>query len=232
MADLEGDASRITEGLFRGESATDRSDVYLDDIMVEVKEFLFDLRMVGDQFPCVRREDDSLVPLALNVSGPFNFQDLRFRLRGWRFFQNLRFHLGGWRSRERISFVDTNFAQELFRDGLRSFLISRLQSLNETSSRRIILEIPKFNFLGTHVGTASVAGFQVDVSASANLRVHVSPTFRRNWRYFGSPTSPVYGVLIGGIYEFGVDGGPYAPITPDHAKFDIPYATVSPVLSL
>ena len=52
------------------------------------------------------------------------------------------------------------------------------------------------------------ANFYVS-SASFGLRVHWSGAYRISANYFGSPTSPVAGVLQAGRYKFGVDGGAY-----------------------
>jgi hypothetical protein len=223
MADFEGieDPSILTARLLRGEgeSSPRRQNLYLGDVYSEVREFFFDISIVGDRpFPCAVRADESLVPIALHGPG------YAFGLRWWE-----------RESPEGIAFVEPGFARKLFETGLQAFLASRLRSFREPipwAAEWLGMQLPIFNGVGVPLGTASVPGFHVDVSASPNLRIHVSPTFRRNWRYFGSPTSPVHGVLTGGIYEFGADGGKYSSITADTAKFDIPYATVSPVLSL
>lgn len=212
MAILEG-LSDLADSLIQSDGEADVGGMYLDDVRAEIRDFHFDLRMVGDgPFPCARRVDDTLAPLAMN----------RLDVDGFR----------GGRLPENTVLVSPDVAQTHFRNGLTAFLGSRFRSLSQENERRIILQMPNLGFFGTALGTAISAGFKIDVSASSNLRIHVSPTFRRNWRYFGSPTSPVHGVLIGGIYEFGADGGSYSSITADPATFDIPYATVSPVLNL
>jgi hypothetical protein len=216
MPDLEDEEpSSLADRLIRGENPPERNGLYLNDVIVQVRDFLFDLSLAGGRpFPCIRRNDGSLVPLAVSS----------FR---WQPFQ--------WERQygPEIALTNPESARTLFRNGLSSFLGSRLRSLDSDHPRRLALQLPTFDFNGRFLRSAAVAGFNVDVStSSSNLRVHASPTFRRSWRYFGSPSSPVYGVLSGGIYEFGVDGGSYSVITADPATFDIPYKTVSPVLSL
>jgi hypothetical protein len=90
------------------------------------------------------------------------------------------------------------------------------------------------SLVGGLLGLASVktVGFHVTVHSSPGLRIHVSPSFQINWRFFGAPSTPTKGVLPGAIYRFAADGGSYAAITPDQTKFDIPYGTVSPVLQV
>jgi hypothetical protein len=151
--------------------------------------------------------------------------------------------------------VDVNAAVESFRAGMVEFLATRIASVAEFFGRRprrpgfragmaglfgrrprrpgvspVSLTLRRTNLSAARVTTV---GFTVDVNASTSgLRIHISPSFRRNFRFFGMPTNPVVSTLTGGIYEFGADGGPYGTITPDPGMFDIPYQTVSPRLIL
>jgi hypothetical protein len=130
--------------------------------------------------------------------------------------------------------VEVDQAVESFKTGIVEFLATRIASVAEFFGRADLSWV-SLTLLRTGLGQKRVrtVGFKVDVHTStSSLRVHVSPTFRRNWRYFGMPTTPVISTLIGGIYEFGADGGPYAMITPDTGIFDVPYQTVSPHLTL
>src|SRR5258708_7179787 len=205
--------SSIADGLIWSEGEADFGELFLDDVRAEIRDFHFDLRTLGSgPVPCARRADETLAPIALNGN------DWR-RVPGHRFYDD-------------TVFVEPGTAQTHFHNGLTKFIWSRVLSNGDVGDRRMTLQMPSLSLSWSVWKTTSVAGFKVDVTASSNLRIHVSPTFRRNWRYFGSPTTPVHGVLVGGIYEFGADGGPYGSITPDRGTFDIPYGTVSPALTL
>jgi hypothetical protein len=231
MADTEEKADNIVTAILDGKRPEVPEDLYTDDLVLHADEFRLDSDIVsnlGGGFPCVRRSDDLLVPIAIASSsgrGP--------SLLPWPLFR--QHYLRRDADDIEVQFVEPKEAMGLLRTGMVRFLSSRIRSLSEDLGdriERVKLQLPRASLFGFGCVKISTSGFRVDVSASPNLRVHVSPTFRRRWRFFASPTSPAIGTLPGGIYEFGVDGGPYAAITPDSGTFDIPYATVTPALAL
>lgn len=220
-----------------------RRGLYLADIDQEARQFKSEataIRDFGLDFPAVRAAEDRIVPVALATILPY---------RGFPFFwrypffpEHIRVALEDWK-REKSSLrlsLNINAAMEGFRSGMVEFLATRIYSVEnffesgspEFAVPTVALRLPE-TFLG--VGRIATVGFTVNVNAlTAGLRIHVSPTFWRNWRFFGTPTNPVVNTLTGGIYEFGADGGPYGTttITPDSGTFDIPYQTTSPFLNL
>jgi hypothetical protein len=233
MADFRDDASRIVNTILEQQRPEVDKNLYIDDLILQTDEFWIDYRTLmhnGFLFPCIRRQDGTVAPIALpppliatddwRGSGPPRFAR--------HFFEEGR----SVAEEAGIVFVDPREARDNFKSGMVRFLSSRMRSLFDSDIVRVSLRLPKGSFFGMGAATVSTPGFRVDVSASPNIRVHVSPTFRRSWRLFASPTSPASGMLPGGIYEFGVDGGPYPTITPDAGTFDIPYTTVTPALAL
>jgi hypothetical protein len=221
LADPEALARDVHQGL------------YVGDVLHESEQFTTEvglLRRLGLPFPLIRIGGRD-VPISL--MNDFPFPDRLFRYLYPEYFYDF---VRNW---ERTS-SDTRFVAEIdkvvevFKSGLIDFLATRIASVEEFFGHRdklaVLLTLPITRLATT---TLKTVGFKVDVhTATPSLRVHVSPTFRRNWRYFGMPTSPVISTLTGGIYEFGVDGGPYSSITADPGTFDIPYQTVSPNLTL
>ena len=215
-----------------------REGLYIGDVQEETSQFLDDtatLRFFGLLAPAIRSGGRN-VPVSLRTLGfdhpyprrsvpwfPFDGEYLIRSIRNWE------------RSEPDFRILITmEAAVESFRVGVVDFLATRIASLVDPPVRRDIstvsLALPR-----TRLGTTRVrtVGFTVNVhTITSALRIHVSPTFRRSWRYFGMPTSPAISTLTGGIYEFGADGGPYSAITPDAGTFDIPYQTVSPSLNL
>jgi hypothetical protein len=251
------EASGIADRLLGPERISDseatdpevREGLYIRDVREEARQFRNDadiLRGLGLPFPAIRAAENRNVPVSLAnhfgfmampnfstspahvVPHPYHADYLNAFVREWE----------QTASERRVTLgVDT--AIESFRSDVVEFLATRIASVAEFFGRRrasrpgpsrvsLVLS-------GTWPGQARVktVGFKVNVHTStANLRIHVSPSFRRSWRYFGAPTSPAKGTLTGGIYEFAADGSPYPGITPDPGTFDIPYATVSPKLNL
>lgn len=225
------DASQIVDAILnRGRPEADE-DVYLGDLALHAAEFADDVDIVerfGEGFPCVRRADGTTVPLDIS-----QLDDTTARFRIWRFLGRRPAPTSG--SSEEIVFVPPEIARDHLRNGMVSFLTSRIRSLRDRLDPRIEVVqfiLPNHHLLRGLSLKVSTSGFTVKVSATPGLRVHVSPTFRRAWRYFASPTSPATGSLPGGIYEFAVDGGPYPSLTPDSGVFDIPYTTTTPGLTL
>jgi hypothetical protein len=234
-------AYEITEELLAGQIPY-APDFYAGDLVPEVREFKEDLNIakhLGDSFPFVVLAEGYLVPVALQcLSEP----PRRGAPRG-----NASREPGyllsklssAMESRDSISgFIDMEKARDFFVDGLRRFVAARLTSVFEKSNNGIHetvelnLPHPQRRPDGT-LAYVSTNGFTVTVyTRTPGLRVHVSPSFRLNWRYFNSPTSPTKGALTGGIYCFGADQGPYSGIQQDPALFDIPNQTVTPRLAL
>jgi len=222
-----------------------REGLYIGDVQEEARQFAGEaetLRALGLPFPAIRAPGKRDVPFALTgyslypgVPGPW--------LRPSRHPFYAEFVYDFVREWERTpsegkTTVNVDAAVESFRAGMVEFLATRIASVAEFFGRRlrpldvspVSLTLPRTVLSVARVKTV---GFTVDVTASTSgLRIHVSPTFRRNFRYFGMPTNPVVSTLTGGIYEFGADGGPYGMITPDPGTFDIPYQTVAPRLIL
>jgi len=227
------EAEEITRRLFIPESSAEelREGLYVEDVREQVRQFNHDadfLRRAGLGFPCVRMDESTDVPVALAdcFEGPSPFESVEY-------FNHL---FDRWRQRDArrnvLNDVDKTVAD--LRRGVADFLSSRIASVmdflqssgaNRYTVARLSLPRPGRSRLKT-------VGFVVTVDSSTpGLRIHVSPSFRLDWRYFGAP-SPTTSSLIGGTYRFAADGGPYATITPGLAKFDIPYGTVSPTLNL
>ena len=234
MTTSSDDASQIVDAILNRERPETDDDVYLGDLALHAAEFADDVNVVesiGANFPCVRRADGTIAPLGIGQSG-----ETAARLYFWLF--RHREAIGPpiiSSPKEEILLVTPEAAQAYLRNGMVSFLTSRIQSLREHLEQRVErvqLTLPNYNFMRWLPPTVSTSGFAVRVSATPGLRVHVSPTFRRAWRFFASPTSPAFGLLPGGIYEFAVDGGAYPSLTPDIGVFDIPYATTTPSLAL
>jgi len=230
------------------ETAIDvRPGLYIADLEEDVEEFTEEaaaLRRMGDQFPAVRA-GDRIVPIALPDSIAMPGMPHLWRHRPWHPFDYdyLRKFVRTWEPtspRDR-TIVSIDAATEAVRTGMTAFLATRIASVADFfgggREPQPGATPVKLSLLQRLWGTVrmSTVGFKVDVeSTTLNLRIHVSPTFRRKWRYFGRPTNPVLGTLTGGLYEFGADGGPslLTTITPDPGTFDIPYQTVSPRLGL
>ncbi len=225
------DASQIVDAILNRERPEADEDVYLGDLALHAAEFADDLEIFErfrEDFPCVQRADGSTVPL--DVSG---LADTTVPFRIWPFLDRRSARTSG--SGEKIVFVAPEVARASLRNGMVTFLTSRINSLRgrpDSRMERVQIILPNHHFLREISLKVSTSGFTVKVSATPGLRVHVSPTFRRAWRYFASPTSPATGSLPGGIYQFAVDGGPYPSLTPDSGVFDIPYTTTTPGLTL
>lgn len=222
------------------EAEAGRDGLYVRDLQDEARGFWRDFEIIGyfgPSFPAVRFED-SVVPVALSMIAPFA-ERYPFRFHEPYFYEEYLYRaLRAWseetdESRTSISLEE---AAERFQAGVVDFLATRIASVAHFfgSDRRnddvpaVSLRLPKRSF-GTHIKTV---GFTVTVHSSAGLRIHVSPCFRINWRYFGAPSTPTVSALTGGIYRFAVDGGAYATLTPDTGQFDIPYQTLTPRLNL
>lgn len=223
-----------------------REGLYIADLEEEVEEFTEEaamLRRVGESFPAVRGAHNRIVPIALpDLMAPG--APRLWRHRPWSPY-DYEYLYGFLRNWERQppgdkTIVSIDAATETVRSEMTAFLATRIASIVDFlggRQPRPDATPVKLSLLKRLWSTARIAtvGFSVDVeSTNRGLRIHVSPTFRRKWRYFGMPTNPVVGTLTGGLYEFGADGGPsgLTTITPDHATFDIPYQTVSPRLRL
>lgn len=237
MSETEGVSADIVESILERRRPDAPENLYVEDLVLHASEFLFEHRFIsdiGERFPCIRRENGSTAPIALWNFPPSGGPLLREPF-GFSFLDYYRDRIERDEEEDGIVFVKPDVAKSYLRSGMIQFLISRMRSLSvsfDRSVQLINLQLPTSNFFGQRRARISTSGFRVDVSASPNLRVHVSPTFRRSWRFFASPTSPASGTLPGGIYEFAVDGGPYSTITPDAGTFDIPYTTVTPALTL
>lgn len=227
------EADEITRRLFIPESSDEefREGLYVEDVREQVRQFNHDagfLRRGGLSFPCIRMDESTDVPVALSdcFDGPSPFQTVEH-------FKQL-FDRWSQRDARRNVLNDVDKTVAAVRRGVADFLSSRIASVVDFlqssgagpyPAARLSLPRPGRSRLKT-------VGFVVTVDSSTpGLRIHVSPSFRLEWRYFGGP-SPATFSLTGGTYSFAADGGPYATITPDLAKFDIPYGTVSPALKL
>lgn len=234
MASTPDDAARIVDAILAEEPPEADRELYLGDLALHSAEFLDDIKIVeriGEEFPCVKRADGTTVPIDIA-----RHRDLILRLGFWPFFRGLgSSSIRIERADEELIFVTPAAARAYLRKGMVSFLGSRIRSLRglaEMPVDVVPLTLPNHRFLRGVPSTVSTSGFTVKVSATPGLRVHVSPTFRRSFRFFASPTSPAIGKLPGGIYEFAVDGGPYPTQVIDTGTFDIPYVTTTPVLAL
>lgn len=224
-----------------------RDGLYIDDVQDEAWQFWREVKMLnalGFPFPVIRSDGKRDVPVA--IANNYIFRDFvdTWILKGWRHFGHedniYEYMLEQENLPSGVSLISIDQAVEVFREGVVEFLMTRIQSVVEFFGDSIPLPTRSWVplplllsskwFGGNRVKTV---GFMVEVHTSTpDLRVHVSPSFRRNWRFFAAPTTPARGTLTGGIYEFGVDGGPYSTITPDVGTFNIPHATVSPTLNL
>lgn len=226
------EAEEITRRLFIPESSDEefREGLYVEDVREQVLQFHHDagfLRSAGLSFPCSRMDDSTDVPVALSdcFEGPSPFQTVEY-------FKQL---FDGWSQRDtrRNVLNDVDKTVAAVRRGVADFLSSRIASVVDFLQSSGASPYPMARLSLPRPGRRlKTVGFVVTVASSTpGLRIHVSPSFRLEWRYFGAP-SPATFSLTGGIYSFAADGGPYAAITPGLAKFDIPYGTVSPTLNL
>ena len=231
----EADEARdIVEQILRGAVPETRSGIFISDLVVQAREFEVEADIVereDDMFPCIRRPDDTLTPIAFSELGSYRFgAGAAARGRPMAFLRERE-------AEEGIRFVPVYVARDYLRDGMTGFLASRIRSHfdDEPAVRlhRVTLQLPQVSGFGFSALRLSTSGFTVTVSTrTAGLRIHSSPTFRRSWSYFGGPPTPIKSSLPGGIYEFGADGGAYTSITPDSGSFDIPYKTTTPSLTL
>ncbi len=237
MATTPDQAPLIVDAVFAEQPPEADKDLYLGDLALHFREFNEDLEIVqniGEDFPCVKRKDGTTAPIDIA-----QYRNLAWWGRYWPLRRGIGTRLFDTESAdEEIVFVAPAAARSYLRNGMVSFLTSRIRSLRGISEmpdelEPVSLTLPNHHFLRGHSPTVSTTGFTVKVSAATpGVRVHVSPTFRRSFRFFASPTSPAVGTLPGGIYEFAVDGGPYSTQTIDKGTFDIPYTTTTPVLAL
>lgn len=226
------EADEITRRLFIPESSDEefREGLYVEDVREQVRQFNHDadfLRRAGLNFPCVRMDENTDVPVALSgcFDGPSPFQTVEY-------FKQL-FDRWSQRDVRRNVLNDVDKTVAAVRRGVADFLSSRIASVVDFLQCSGASPYPVARLSLPRPGRRlKTVGFVVTVDSSTpGLCIHVSPSFRLEWRYFGGP-SPATFSLTGGIYSFAADGGPYATITPDLAKFDIPYGTVSPTLKL
>jgi hypothetical protein len=227
------EADEITRRLFIPESSDEefREGLYVEDVREQVRQFNHDadfLRHAGLSFPCIRMDENADVPVALSdcFEGPSPFQTVEH-------FKQL-FDRWSHRDARRNVLNDVDKTVAAVRRGVADFLSSRIASVvdflqSSGAGPCPVARLSLSRFGGSRLKTV---GFVVTVDSSTpGLRIHVSPSFRLEWRYFGGP-SPATFSLTGGIYSFAADGGPSTAITMDLAKFDIPYGTVSPTLNL
>ncbi|XAQ41712.1 hypothetical protein PEE19_14380 [Ralstonia solanacearum] len=230
------EAKEIVNQILEGSAPETRDGLYISDLVAHAREFEMEMEIVErghGLFPCIRRPDDTLVPISLSALGPYSygFPFAYFRLR------SLSNRVRDHQEAEGISLIPSGRALDYLRDGMTKFLTSRIKSHFDDApgirENRVNLSLPQTSWFGVSALRFSTSGFVIAISAKTpGLRIHSSPTFRRSWSYFGNPTSPVKNALPGGIYEFGADGGPYTTITPDQGTFDIPYQTTTPSLLL
>jgi hypothetical protein len=223
----------ITRSLFEGTDVVPREGLYLDDVQFEINEFDSDARIIereqargalgSDAFPMQRAADGRLVPVALR----YLLSAIRWNQIG----QQTPPYIG------EIEYVSTGVAREQFKERVTEFLTSRISGVFAFFRSAAGLNPGAFLFNMPSLfsaASAPVVGFRVDVATTTTqVRIHSSLLVRRNWSYFGFYTGkPVVGGLIGGIYEFGVDGAAYTHVHPDSGHFDIPRKTLSPRLML
>ncbi len=243
---LNPEVSSNVDALFQGL----RPGLYIGDVHEEAVSFRRDAevaRSMGAAFPVLRLEDGGVAPVALSPllglpedptqSASDLLKSIERQTQDDRngFYEALK-------EFERSAPSTTAFrgveeAENSLKRGLADFLATRISTVVEFFQRPrgasglpfMPMFLPTTPSGQTRVQTV---GFDVDVHSSHGLRIHVSTSFRINWRYFGKPSSPIFGKLPGGIYRFAADGGPYRRITPDRGTFDIPYTTLSPGLNL
>lgn len=234
MAEAD-DAGGIVNQILEGSVPETKGGLFISDLVIHAREFELEAYIIepGDgRFPCVRRPEGTFAPISFSALG--------LHWAGFPFFwrsRDLLFWLRDREEAEGISLVPIQDARDYLRTGMIRFLSSRIRSLFDDEpaiqQNRVALQLPQVSALGFSALRLSTSGFNITVSArTSGLRIHSSPTFRRSWSYFGSPTSPIKNALAGGIYEFGADGGAYTSITPDGGTFDIPYKTTKPSLQL
>jgi hypothetical protein len=228
----ETDARKIVDGILDGSVRDTEDELYISDLVVHAREFELELdfsRAEGGFMPCVERGEGELAPISFAALGLQWPESIYLR-------SSIGFSLRERWDGEGIIFLRISDARDLFRNGMVRFLTSRIGSLSGDSYAgldEVKLQLPLASGLSFSRLLKKTSGFNITVStATSGLRIHSSPTFRRRWSYFGSPSSPIKHPLPGGIYEFGADGGPYSAITPDIGTFDIPYKTTSPGLNL
>lgn len=234
MAEAD-DAEQIVSEIIADSIPETKDGLFISDLVIHSREFSVEAEIAGHIdgiFPCIRRSEGSLAPISFAALG-LNWNGFGLYPLSREFFY--RFHER--KETEGIIFVSVDDARKHFRIGMIEFLTSRIRSLVDDQPaiqrNRIALQLPQVSWLGFSALRHRTSGFTITVSAqTSGLRIHSSPTFRRSWSYFGSPTSPIKSALPGGIYEFGADGGAYTSITPDGGTFDIPYKTVTPSLNL
>jgi hypothetical protein len=245
---LFSNATRLNRGqdaTLEPEAIDVREGLYIADLEEEAEEFTEEAAMlgrVGQSFPAVRAAHNRIVPIALpDLMAPSAPRLWRHRPWSPYDYDYLYGFVRSWEQQPGDkTIVSIDAATETVRSGMTAFLATRIASVVDFFGGRqpqpdatpVRLSLLKRLW---STGRIATVGFSVDVeSTNPDLRIHVSRTFRRKWRYFGRPTNPVVGILTGGLYEFGADGGPsgLTTITPDQATFDIPYQTVSPRLLL
>lgn len=217
-----------------------REGTYIEDVLEEAWQFRGDLELLrryGLPFPALRLGENQDVPVSLaNYAvdlGLLPRWGQRYPLPRPDVISDF---LVGWERPERRVLLDLDKASEFVNHGMVDFLATRIASVTDFFGKPSPPDVPSIplTLSSAWFSTAKVktTGFGVTVHSSPHLRIHVSPSFRINWRYFGAPSTPTVGTLTGAIYRFAADGGSYATITPDTGTFDIPYQTVSPVLNL
>jgi hypothetical protein len=221
-----------------------REGLYIGDVQEEARQFTQDaelLRRLDLPFPVIQAEENRNVPIALHSYDPHTGYPRRRHPDPY-LADTLYNFVREWEQTppgaDGKTIVAVGEAEESVKGGMVEFLATRIASVVEFfgghSPRPDVSSVPLTlpqRFLGR--ARVKTVGFTVTVSThTPSLRIHISPVFRLNFRFFGSPTTPVVSTLTGGIYLFGVDGGPYpyGTITPDPTKFDIPYQTVLPQL--
>ncbi|MDR5728639.1 MAG: hypothetical protein RB191_14550 [Terriglobia bacterium] len=225
--DPRAEAEDITQVLFNRDVPRLREGLFVGDVRHEIDEFERDVESIKrwgprrdeDSFPVVRSQE-SHIPVAIrDASGRYPLNP-------------------GVRLSTDIELVPQEVARQYLRDAVRNFLTVRIRSViqyfrpaAEERGRAFLFNMPSVTL---SVASGPVVGFHVDVATiTPNVRIHCSLKIRRSWSYFGFyHGKPVIGGLMGGLYEFGVDGAGHGSIQADPASFDIPYQTLSPRLTL
>jgi len=219
------EAEKLTDDIMGGERVQPRDGLFIEDVQQENNEFRADIRLLESSdrgFPVQRRENGEIVPVALRYLSEI---------------QRYGFSAERVSYLAQLSFVKPVEAIAAFRAGVTDFLATRIASVVDFFAGHFGGTVPAFSMSFPSLFSTKMVsgvGFNIDIATkTSNVRIHSSLTIRRNWLYFGPYTgSLLRGRLIGGMYEFGVDGGPFAIITPDAGTFDIPYKTLSPRLTL
>ena len=197
------------------------SIVDMQQDLIEFQDDIALLKEIDERFPALVI-DEVGIPISLSSFGlgwpsaPSFFGDSQYREYKKSFVKNLIDNIKPNVTRvfgniENFSLLELDQAHANFRANLTISLALRMTTVKQSFSierhpSTVIAKLPP------RIGVAanSTIGCQFTVTSNAaGLRVFWSGAYYIKAHFFGSPTTPITGVLQSGNYIFGVDGGLY-----------------------